>query len=103
MLSRDGMGIEVVSTARFSASALKYSLEQLDCDGPQAVKHPSELAVGGDTYVHVDMRQTGVGCVNSWGALPIPKYMLPYGDYLFEFVMRPYSQDYLRGFFTTAE
>ena len=103
VLSRDGMGIEVVSTARFSASALEYSLEQLDCDGPQAVKHPSELAVGGDTYVHVDMRQTGVGCVNSWGALPIPKYMLPYGDYLFEFVMRPYSQDYLRGFFTTAE
>lgn len=31
----------------------------------------------------------GLGCINTWGALPIEKYMLPYQDYAFKFVIRP--------------
>ena len=36
--------------------------------------------------------QMGLGCVNSWGALPRPEYTLPYQDYEFNFVLRPYRK-----------
>jgi len=31
----------------------------------------------------------GLGCVNSWGALPRAEYMLPYGDYKFTYTITP--------------
>lgn len=94
----NGYGLEIVSPECFSASALEYSLEQMDCDGPLAVRHSSELVPSGDTYVHVDMRQMGLG-TSSCGPMTHWKYMLPYGDYSFEFVVRPYSRDWMSGDF----
>lgn len=31
----------------------------------------------------------GLGGVNSWGALPLEKYRIPYGDYEFSFLIEP--------------
>ena len=31
----------------------------------------------------------GLGCITSWGTLPLPEYRLPYGDYEFTFIMTP--------------
>lgn len=31
----------------------------------------------------------GLGCVNTWGALPLPKYLLPLGDYEYTFFIYP--------------
>jgi beta-galactosidase len=39
--------------------------------------------------VHIQQRQMGLGCVNSWGAWPRKEYLLPYGDYDFTFGIRP--------------
>ncbi|KAA2433827.1 hypothetical protein F2X94_16855, partial [Alistipes onderdonkii] len=36
-----------------------------------------------------DKAQYGLGCVDSWGRLPLRKYRLPYGSYEFEFKIRP--------------
>ena len=92
---RNGAGLEIVAPTEFSASALYHSLEELDCDSQQTVKHSCELSNDRENvYVHVDLRQMGVGCVNSWGALPLDKYMLPYGDYRFEYVIRPCMSGY---------
>ncbi len=88
--SRMQEGLEFVSGDEFSASASPFSLEQIDCDTEFSVRHPSELKLKGLTYVHIDLRQMGVGCVNSWGALPSDEHMLPYGDYAFEFMIRPW-------------
>lgn len=41
------------------------------------------------TSLCIDKAQMGLGCVNSWGALPLEKYRLPYGDYEFTFIMSP--------------
>ena len=30
----------------------------------------------------------GVGGIDSWGAMPLDPYMLPYGEYTFEFILR---------------
>ena len=37
----------------------------------------------------IDKAQTGLACVNSWGAIPLKKYRLPYQDYELSFIMTP--------------
>ena len=43
----------------------------------------------GRTHVNIEGVQSGLGCINSWGRLPLPEYLLPYGDYTFNFLLRP--------------
>ena len=52
-------------------------------------RHPSDLEKSGSTNICVDKVQMGLGCVTSWGALPIEKYRLHYGDYGFNLVIEP--------------
>jgi beta-galactosidase len=39
--------------------------------------------------VHIQQRQFGLGCVNSWGAWPRGEYQLGYGDKDFTFAIKP--------------
>jgi beta-galactosidase len=83
LLDHRGSGILVDSDSLFSASALHYSQELLD-DGPvKHNRHSLDLEEADFTQCSVDLRQMGLGCINSWGALPQPQYLLPYGDYSF--------------------
>ena len=41
------------------------------------------------TNLCIDKAQMGLGCIDSWSALPLPQYRLPYGDYEFTFVISP--------------
>lgn len=88
-LDNTGSGLEFISDSPFSASALNYSIESLD-DGPvKQNSHSPEVKKADYTNLLIDKVQIGLGCVNSWGALPLKEYLLPYGDYTFTFVMRP--------------
>lgn len=91
-LDRSGRGLEITAAAPFSASALNYSIESLD-EGLRKHQTHSET-VPQVPYVNllIDKAQMGVGCVNSWGALPLEPYMLPYGDYNFTYLIRPVSE-----------
>ncbi|MDE6269688.1 MAG: hypothetical protein K2M12_02385, partial [Muribaculaceae bacterium] len=42
----------------------------------------------------LDKAQLGLGCINSWGAQPMPKYRLPYQDYEFVLTLTPVSHRY---------
>lgn len=88
VVDRIGRGLEIVASNAFTATALNYAIEDLDLTSPKYVRHPSELVPREDTYVNFDLRQMGAGCVNSWGALPLEQYMLPYGEYTFEFIIK---------------
>ena len=48
-----------------------------------------DLVPDGRTHVNIESVQSGLGCVNSWGRLPRPEYLLPYGDYSFNFLLQP--------------
>ena len=87
--NKGGNGIQLVGKAPFSASALHYTMKSLD-DGLEKDQRHSELVPQTD-YVNlcIDKVQMGLGCVNSWGALPLEKYMVPYQDYDFTFVIKP--------------
>ena len=100
VLNPDGNGIRITSSAKeFSASALPVSRQMLD-------RHPDfghslELKksahesdrTDGQTYVNLDLRQMGLGCVSSFGDHPLPAYLIPAAPYTFEFTMTPVWED----------
>ena len=92
VLNADGQGLEFYAGAPIEVSALNYLTEDLD-DGPVKDKvigrHSGDLMERPLTQVHVQQRQMGLGCVNSWGAWPREEYMLPYRDYDFTYVIKP--------------
>ena len=92
VLDAEGRGLEFCSSAPMEASALNYLTADLD-DGPVKEKkwghHSGDLTPRKLTQVHLQQRQMGLGCVNSWGAWPLKDYQLPYGDYDFTFAIRP--------------
>jgi len=84
-----GKGIVVMAEEPFSASALHYTVESLD-EGPRKHNmHSEEVDPANLTNFLIDKAQMGLGCVTSWGALPLEPYMLPYKDYTFRFVIAP--------------
>ena len=94
VLDASGSGLRFYSSAPFSASALEYSIEMLD-DGPaKDNRHPSDLVKNGLTNLCIDKVQMGLGCIDSWGALPREEYRLCYGDYEFTFIMQPVAHRY---------
>ena len=96
VLNPDGDGIRVTSSAKeFSASALPVSRQMLDRhpDFGHSLElkisaHESERTIG-QTYVNLDLRQMGHGCVSSFGDHPLPAYRIPAAPYTFEFTMTP--------------
>ena len=92
VLDADGRGLEFYAGAPIEVSALNYLTEDLD-DGPVKDKaigrHSGDLMERPLTQVHIQQRQMGLGCVNSWGAWPREEYMLPYRDYDFTYVIKP--------------
>ena len=92
VIDKDGKGLEFYSNAPMEASALNYLMSDLD-DGPMKDKkvghHSGDLIERPLTQVHIQQRQMGLGCVNSWGAWPRPEYLVPYQDYDFTFVIKP--------------
>lgn len=89
ILNIAGNGLEITAEAPFSASALHYTIESLDEGVEKRQMHSQEVEKENLTNVCIDKLQMGVGCVNSWGAQPLPEYRIPYGDYEFTFILTP--------------
>ncbi|MBQ0060520.1 MAG: DUF4981 domain-containing protein [Bacteroidales bacterium] len=82
-------GLVFTSNQLFSASALNYSIETLDDGTDKHQRHSELLQKDNFVTVCIDQTQMGVGCINSWGALPLDEYMIPVGDKDFTFMMAP--------------
>lgn len=89
LLNVSGNGLQCVADAPFSASALNYSIESLDDGIQKDQRHSVEAAKAPYTNFCIDKAQMGLGCIDSWGALPLEKYRLPYQDYEFSFILTP--------------
>lgn len=84
-----GRGVEVTASEPFSASALHYAQEALDEGLTKQQGHSQEIEPDDAVWLCIDKAQYGLGCIDSWGALPLREYRLPYGNYEFEFKIRP--------------
>ncbi|WP_301743788.1 beta-galactosidase domain 4-containing protein, partial [uncultured Duncaniella sp.] len=89
VLDESGSGVEFTSTKPFSASAIHYTIESLDGGPEKPNSHWGELTQDDVTNVLVDYAQLGMGCVDSWGALPLPQYRVPFGEYTFNLTITP--------------
>ena len=91
-----GRGLELYSDAAMEVSALHFLTEDLD-DGPVKEKtwgrHSGDLVERPLTQVHIQQRQMGLGCVNSWGAWPRQEYLVSNKERSFTFVIRPLTSE----------
>lgn len=87
----NGFGFRIVSPELFSASALHYSIADLDEGLEKAQRHSPQVPKSKYTELCIDLGQTGVGGVNSWSkeAIALPPYRLPYKPYTFTFTLVP--------------
>lgn len=87
--NRGGTGLMFYSDTALSMSVLHYSIESLDDGWEKHQRHSTLVPQVNYTNVCIDKVQMGLGCINSWGAIPLDKYLLHHGDYKFSFTMRP--------------
>ncbi len=96
ILDESGTGLKLSAPTPFSASALPFSLEDLDTHVHslelKAKAHENERSRG-TTYVHMDLAQMGVGGITSWGTWPLKEYLLPAQPYDFVFTLAPVFDD----------
>lgn len=88
LYNQEGQGILFQGKPTICFSALHYTLEDLTQE-IRGTKHPTDLKTKPFVELNIDYRQTGVGGNNSWGALPLDKYILWPGEYRYTFRMRP--------------
>ena len=92
LLDEAGTGLELSAPTPFSASALPFSLEDLETHVHslelKSKAHENERSLG-TTYVHMDLAQMGVGGITSWGTWPLKEYLLPAKPYDFVFTLAP--------------
>lgn len=84
-----GRGLEFISDVPFYASALNYSIDGLDEGAYKRQYHSQEVPKIDYVNLLIDKEQFGLATINSWGALPMPKYRLPYGDKDFQLLIKP--------------
>ncbi|MBQ8437971.1 MAG: DUF4981 domain-containing protein, partial [Alistipes sp.] len=84
-----GAGIRIIAETAFSASALPYSQEAMDVTVGPLQRHSGDLKADTNTYLCFDLEQQGLGCINSWGQLPLEQYRVEYKDYTFRFIISP--------------
>lgn len=87
----NGKGLEFYSFAPMECSTLNYLASDLEdgWDKNAHQSHSGDLTPRDFSVVKLAARQRGLACVNSWGAIPLEQYRMPYQDYSFTYVIRP--------------
>ena len=85
-----GKGLEILPVAprMLMASALHYSVAELDDGDAKDQRHPTDLTKSRYTELIIASEIQGLGGIDSWGSQPLKPYRLSYGDKNFQFVIR---------------
>ena len=86
-----GKGITFEGYAPMECSAIPYLVEDLDAGIEKNHawgQHSGDLVEKGLVQLHIQQRQYGLGCIDSWGAKPMKKYRMHYQDRSFSFVIK---------------
>lgn len=84
-----GLGLQVKSCIPFYASAIHFDTEELDDGDDKEQRHSFDLKKSKFTNLFLDSAHMGVGGENSWGAWPLEKYRVHYGNKTFTFTLIP--------------
>jgi beta-galactosidase len=85
-----GRGLQVLfADSLLSFSALPYSLDDLDPEIDKKQYHSGELKERDTIYLHLDLQQTGMQGIDSWGAQPLERYRIPFKNHQYSYWIRP--------------
>ncbi len=85
-----GRGLRVeFATDLLNCSALPYSLDDLDPEADKKQYHSGELVPRNEIYMHIDLQQTGVQGIDSWGSWPMEKYRISFHGYKYSYIIKP--------------
>ncbi|MFI0430570.1 glycoside hydrolase family 2 TIM barrel-domain containing protein [Mariniflexile sp. HMF6888] len=82
-------GIEIIGEQPLGFSALHMATETLDGGETKSQTHPTDIVVEKDKiYLHIDLKQRGVGGDDSWGAYPHKQYRLHENKYSYNYQIK---------------
>ncbi|MGO2333146.1 MAG: glycoside hydrolase family 2 TIM barrel-domain containing protein [Pseudoalteromonas nigrifaciens] len=93
LTNEQGTGLYIEGGSLLNMSALNYTLDELGL-GDENVKkqrHAGQIKARNLVEVDIDHVQMGLGSINSWGAWPMEKYLLPAKSYQYSFRLRGIS------------
>lgn len=86
---QSGKGIIISADTVLNISARHFLDEDLDEGLEKHNAHAGELKERDMSIMNIDLNQTGLGGINSWGTWPLEKYRMEYKDYKYTFVITP--------------
>jgi beta-galactosidase len=89
LTNENGKGLMIEGDTVLNISVRHYLDEDLDEGLEKHNAHTGELKQRDLTTLSIDLEQTGVGGINSWGTWPLKQYRLEYKNYSYSFVIRP--------------
>ncbi|MBB4042894.1 beta-galactosidase [Bacteroides reticulotermitis] len=87
LLDKDGSGIRVTGLQPIAFSALHFSPEDLDPGLTRKLQHTIDVIPQKNVFLHVDLKQRGLGGDNSWGMYPHNQYRLLDKKYSFSYLI----------------
>jgi len=89
LTSSNGTGLKFSSGASLNFTARPFLDGDLDDGIAKKQSHSGSLKPRPYTVLSIDLQQMGLGCIDSWGALPMEAYRLNYQDYNYQFTITP--------------
>ncbi|MDP4283838.1 MAG: glycoside hydrolase family 2 TIM barrel-domain containing protein [Bacteroidota bacterium] len=89
LTNEDGKGLLIAGDTVLNIAPRHYLDEDLDEGLEKHNRHTGELKERDMTVLSIDLEQTGVGGINSWGTWPLKQYRLDYKDYSYSFMISP--------------
>lgn len=82
-----GTGLKITGLQPVAFSALHFSTEDLDPGLTRKMQHTVDIVPQKNIFLHVDLKQRGVGGDNSWGMYPHNEYRLLDKKYSYSYMM----------------
>ncbi|MEN3322426.1 glycoside hydrolase family 2 TIM barrel-domain containing protein [Mariniflexile soesokkakense] len=90
---KNNSGLEIIGEQPLGFSALNMATETLDGGDTKSQTHPTDIIVEKDKiYLHIDLKQRGVGGDTSWGAYPHKQYRLHDKKYTYSYQLKLMGQ-----------
>ncbi|WP_110826749.1 glycoside hydrolase family 2 TIM barrel-domain containing protein [Pedobacter nutrimenti] len=88
--NQKGKGLQFIyQDSLLNFAALPYSLDQLDPQEDKKQYHSGELVVQDKIFLHMDLQQSGLQGIDSWGSQPLKQYRLPFADHSYTYWIKP--------------
>ena len=87
LLDSEGQGVRITGLQPIAFSALHFSPEDLDPGLTRKLQHTIDIVPQKNIFLHVDLKQRGLGGDNSWGMYPHNEYRLLDKKYTYSYMI----------------